>query len=92
MRRYFDGRHWRHPNAAVRQLRETFGKLAGHDGTKQKSLIEAGTVAATEAVAAPGGIPALGCGAWVVCAILGLYVSINLVMDQHYGVLGFPPD
>lgn len=29
-------------------------------------------------------------GAWILCAILGLYVSLNLVMDQHYGVVGLP--
>ena len=28
--------------------------------------------------------------AWILCAIVGLYVSINLVLDGHYGVLGLP--
>ena len=35
-------------------LRGTFGGIAGHDGTKQGSLIEAGAVAAGEAVAVAG--------------------------------------
>ena len=39
-----------HPDAAARQSRETFGKLAGHDGTISESLIEADAVVATEAV------------------------------------------
>ncbi len=28
-------------------------------------------------------------GAWILCAVLGLYVSIKLILDQNYGVLGF---
>ena len=34
-----------------RRPRETFGRFAGHDGTQQKSCIEAETVVALEVVA-----------------------------------------
>ena len=28
-------------------------------------------------------------GGWIACAVLGFYVSINLILDQNYSVLGF---
>lgn len=28
-------------------------------------------------------------GSWILCAALGLFVSIKLILDQNYGVLGF---
>ena len=28
-------------------------------------------------------------GGWILCAVLGLFVSIKLILDQNYGVLGF---
>ena len=28
-------------------------------------------------------------GSWILCAVLGFYVSVRLILDQNYGVLGF---
>ena len=28
-------------------------------------------------------------GGWILCALLGLYVSVKLILDQNFGVLGF---
>ena len=28
-------------------------------------------------------------GGWILCAVLGFYVSVKLILDQNYGVLGF---
>ena len=30
-------------------------------------------------------------GFWILSAVLGFFVSVNLVMDRHYGVLGLAP-
>ena len=28
-------------------------------------------------------------GSWILCAVLGFYVSVRLILNQNYGVLGF---